>query len=136
MLEYTYNVLATISSNDMEDFSYNSNEISNNFEAIIESEKLDIDYDHICQVIAIGRYRIPSRCEIEYEVESKDIICATCYELDIVHCASNPRDAFNGLESELKTAIELYVHILSITELDDFALQYRTKLSEIEKLNR
>lgn len=130
-----YSISGTVSSDSTGYIFSNDSEVKNYFELVIADEHLDFNNCNTTEVKEIGKYKLPYKLTVEYEIECKDVICATCRDLEIVSCAANPTDAFEGLETELKDAIELYVHLLKESELDDLALQYRRKLYEIERLN-
>ncbi len=83
----------------------------------------------------IGHYKLPFSVIIRYEKEEDDVICAICDRLSLVNCAYNVNDAMNGLEQELKDAINLYVHIIDKANLNPKALKYRKTLDKIERMN-
>ncbi len=87
------------------------------------------------EVDYIGRHKLPVKVRIDFERDEDDVICATCNELGIVSCATSEYEAEHNLESELKDAIDLYVHVMKENDLDPHALQYRQKLYEIERMN-
>ena len=87
------------------------------------------------EVDHIGRYKLSTKVHINFENEENGVICATCNELKIVSCARSKEEAKNNLESELKDAIDLYVHVLKKSELKQCVLQYHQKLAEIERIN-
>ena len=87
------------------------------------------------EVDHIGRYKLPAKVHIDFEIDEDSVICATCNELEIVSCARSKEEAKNNLETELKDAIDLYIHVLKKSELKQRVLQYHQKLTEIERIN-
>lgn len=83
----------------------------------------------------IGRYKLPFSVIIRYEKDEDNVICTICDKLSLVNCAYNINDARNGLEQELKDAIDLYLHIIDKASLNPKALEYRKTLDKIERMN-
>lgn len=111
--------------------------ISENIEILIIHISLQLDKmtEPLAMAEHIGRYKLPTSVHIDFENDEDGVICAICNELEIVSCAGSKEEAKNNLESELRDAIDLYVHVLKESELEQRALQYRQRLAEIERMN-
>ncbi|MHB8358704.1 MAG: hypothetical protein ACYDCP_04285 [Thermoplasmataceae archaeon] len=114
----------TISTTDFGDVYYSS---------AVGERRIDLSY-RIDKTKHIGRFVLPDEVTIRYE-EEEEIVCALCDDLSLVSCSFDAEKAKNGLEEELKEAINVYIHLLMEADLDPNATKYRVKLAEIERLN-